>query len=99
VTSTVSADLIDTGVIRLDLDAATNDPALRYIARCIKALQPFVDEYCRTYGRETTMVALVVIVANQAIDHGNAALTADILRENADMLDKEAELASLHGRA
>jgi len=83
----------------LDLGGEIEDPALRRMLECVRELGPAVDRAIARHGHGTALVALIAIVANEAIDAGHGGLIADALRQNAEMLDAHATDGAVAGHA
>jgi hypothetical protein len=95
-TSNISAAQIVGDTLYLDLEGVIDDPVLRRIADCVRELGPTIDQNIARHGLGTTLVALVAIVANEAIDAGSGRLIAEAFRHNAEMLElREASVPSL----
>ena len=86
-TSGISAAQIVGETLYLNLEGVIDDPVLRRMADCVRELEPAIDRNIARHGLGTTLVALVAIVANEAIDAGSGRLIAEAFRHNAEMLE------------
>lgn len=96
-TASVSAARIVGDTLYLDLTRVIDDPVLRRMGVCIGELRPAVDRVIGRHGRGATLMALIAIVANEAIDAGSGRLIAQAFRDNAEMLDAHETLGAVTG--
>jgi hypothetical protein len=69
------------------------------MADCVRELRPAVDRAIDRHGRGATLVALIAITANEAIDTGSASLIAEAFRDNAEMLNAHETVGAVAGHA
>lgn len=69
---------------------SANDPEIRRIADCIAEIRPEIERLSRTYGDRAVIWALTAIIVDAAIDAGEGAVVAAILRTNARLIEVEA---------
>jgi hypothetical protein len=95
----ISAVQIVGDTLYLDLESLIDDPVLRRLADCVRRLRPAVDRAVVRHGHGTTLAALIVIVANEAIDAGSGRLIAEAFRHNAERLEFHETVRPIAGHA
>ena len=67
-----------------------SDPGIRRIADCVAAARPGIERLSRVHGDRTVIWALAAIIVDAALEAGNGAVVAAILRTNARLIEVEA---------
>jgi hypothetical protein len=84
-------------VLYFDLDKEIDGPTSHRLTDCMLAIEPAVDTAAENFGIGTTTTALIALAVNLAIDSGDSAGLADVLRQNAETLDSEAQVGFVEG--
>lgn len=71
-------------------DPVQSDPGIRRIADCVAAVRPGTERLSRVHGDRAVIWALTAIIVDAALEAGNGAVVAAILRTNARLIEVEA---------